>query len=175
MPEIRIPNLDRCLQILRQTPDTLRNLLALATREQLDWRPSAERWSIGMVLAHLAQVETKGFQGRFRAMLGSDRPLLPAYDQLELFRTQTQFDPYAEMARFEEARGETLALLQAMPDGAGERTGRHEELGILTVAQLLNEFAFHDLGHIRQVMELYRACVFYPEMGVYQGYYKINP
>jgi hypothetical protein len=108
-------------------------------------------------------------------MLGEDRPLLLAYDQLALFRTQTQFDPYAEMARFEEQRGETLALLQMMPDGAGERTGRHEELGILTVAQLLNEFAFHDLGHIRQVMELYRACVFYPEMGVYQGYYRINP
>ncbi len=28
-------------------------------------------------------------------------------------------------------------------------------------AQLLNEFAFHDLGHIRQVMELYRSHVFY--------------
>jgi hypothetical protein len=39
----------------------------------------------------------------------------------------------------------------------------------------LNESAFHDLGHIRQVMELYRSHVFYPEMGAYRGYYKINP
>jgi hypothetical protein len=31
------------------------------------------------------------------------------------------------------------------------------------------------LGHIRQIMELYRSCVFYPEMGVYQGYYTIKP
>jgi len=175
MPEMPIPNLDRCLQILGQTPGTLRNLLALATREQLDWRPSAERWSIGMVLAHLAHVEVSGFRSRFEAMLGWDRPLLPGYDQWALFLFGIQFDPYAEMARFEEARGETLALLEGMPDGAGERAGRHEELGTITVAQLLNEFAFHDLGHIRQVMELYRACVFYPEMGVYQGYYKINP
>jgi hypothetical protein len=79
------------------------------------------------------------------------------------------------MARFEEERGATLALLQGMPDGAGERLGQHAELGTITVAQLVNEFAFHDLGHIRQVMELYRSLVFYPEMGVYQGYYKINP
>jgi len=43
------------------------------------------------------------------------------------------------------------------------------------VAQLVNEYAFHDLGHIRQIMELYRAHVFYPEMGAYQGYYKISP
>ena len=175
MPDMRVPNADPCFRILRQTPDVLRNLLALATREQLDWRPSSERWSISMVLAHLADVETNGFRSRFDAMLAVDGPLLPAYDQLALFRPETQFDPYAEMARFEEERSGTLTLLQAMPDGAGERSGRHEELGVLTVAQLLNEFAFHDLGHIRQVMELYRSHVFYPEMGVYQGYYRINP
>lgn len=175
MPDIRVPNSERCLRVLQQTPGILRNLLSLATREQLDWRPSSERWSISIVLAHLAEVEIKGFRSRYEAMLGADQPLLRSYDQWALFRRQTQFDPYAEMARFEEERGRTLALLEGMPDGAGERSGRHEELGVITVAQLLNESAFHDLGHIRQVMELYRAHVFYPEMGVYQGYYKINP
>lgn len=175
MPDIRVPNSERCLRVLQQTPGILRNLLSLATREQLDWRPSSERWSIGMVLAHLAEVEIKGFRSRFEAMLGADRPLLPSYDQWALFRSGADFDPYAEMARFEEERGETLMLLEAMPEGAGERLGRHAELGTITVAQLLNEFAFHDLGHIRQVMELYRARVFYPEMGAYRGYYEINP
>jgi hypothetical protein len=161
--------------VLQQTPGILRNFLSLATPEQLDWQPSSERWSIGMVLAHLAEVEIAGFRNRFAAMLGAHRPLLPGHDQLALFRSGTRFDPYAEMARFEEERGATLALLQGMPDGAGERLGQHAELGTITVAQLVNEFAFHDLGHIRQVMELYRSLVFYPEMGVYQGYYKINP
>ena len=47
--------------------------------------------------------------------------------------------------------------------------------GIACIAQLVNEFAFHDLGHIRQVVELYRSHVFYPEMGAYRGYYKISP
>jgi len=160
---------------LQQTPGILRDLLSLATSEQLDWRPSAERWSISMVVAHLAEVEIQGFRNRFRAMLDADQPPLPAYDQLALFRPGTPFDPYAEMARFEELRGETLAILRELPDGVGERAGQHEELGTITVAQLLNEFAFHDLGHIRQVMELYRSHVFYPEMGAYRGYYKINP
>ena len=175
MSDTHIPNSERCLRILRQTPGVLRNLLFLATREQFDWRPSSERWSIGMVLAHLAHVEVSGFRDRFRAMLGEERPLLPGYDQWALFRAGTEFDPYAEMARFEEERGDTLTLLEAMPEGAGERAGEHAELGTITIAELVNEFAFHDLGHIRQVMELYRAHVFYPEMGVYQGYYKINP
>lgn len=176
MPDLlRVPNFGQCLRILRQTPALLRDLLALATGEQLDWRPSGERWSVAMVLAHLADVEVRGFRNRFEAMLVEEQPLLPAYDQLALFRSPTPFDPYREMARLEEQRTATLALLEGMPDGAGSRCGRHEEFGIITIAQLLNEFAFHDLGHIRQIMELYRAHVFYPEMGPYQGYYKISP
>jgi len=175
MADTRVPNSEGCLRILQQTPGILRNLLSQATREQLDWRPNPERWSIGMVMAHLAEVEIKGFRSRFEAMLGADRPRLPSYDQWALFRSRTEFDPYAEMARFEEERGETLTLLAGMPDGAGGRAGEHAELGTITVAELLNEFAFHDLGHIRQVMELYRAHVFYPEMGAYREYYKVNP
>jgi|ERR1700683_3853369 hypothetical protein len=175
MTDLQIPNAAACIQILEQTAGLLRNLLAAATREQLDWRPSAERWSITMVLAHLADVEVDGFRSRFEAMLGHDQPLLPRYDQLALFRSNPHFDPYAEMARFEEGRDQTIALLKALPGGAGERSGRHEEFGVITVAQLLNEFAFHDLGHIRQIMELYRSHVFYTVMGPYQGFYKINP
>ena len=171
----RIPNFERCLRILQQTPGVLRSLLALATPEQLNWRPNSERWSIGMVLAHLADVEIAGFRDRFEAMLGANEPVLPSYDQLALFRLEMRFDPFVEMARFEQRRGKTLALLEAMPEGAAERSGRHVDFGLITVGQLLNEFAFHDMGHIRQVMELYRAHVFYPEMGAYQAYYKINP
>jgi hypothetical protein len=175
MPDLNIPNFERCLRILQQTPDLLRNLLAPATREQLDWRPPSERWSISMVLAHLADVEVRGFRSRFETMLAADQPTLAAYDQLALFRSRTNFDPYAEMAGFVRERARTLALLKALPAGAGLRSGHHEELGLITVAQLVNEYAFHDLGHIRQIMELYRAHVFYPEMGAYQGYYKVNP
>jgi hypothetical protein len=50
------------------------------------------------------------------------RPLLQSYDQLA-----------AEMVRFEEERGATLA-----------------QLGAISVAQLLNESALHDLGHMRR-------------------------
>jgi len=108
-------------------------------------------------------------------MLEGDQPLLPRYDQLALFRAVTQFDPHAALARFAAERNATLALLGALPDGAGEQSGRHAEFGVITIAQLLNEFAFHDLGHTRQIMELYRSHVFYPEMGQYQGFYQIHP
>ncbi|MBI3665349.1 MAG: hypothetical protein HY236_03855 [Acidobacteria bacterium] len=94
---------------------------------------------------------------------------------LALFRSGAPIKGAAELEKFERERKQTVAWLRSFPSGAGERAGRHEELGTITVAQLMNEFAFHDLGHIRQVAELYRSRVFYPRMGPYQNYYKINP
>jgi hypothetical protein len=163
------------MRVLEQTPVTLRALLSNATAEELDWQPSRERWSIGMVLAHLADVEVKGFVSRFRVIAAEENPLLPPYDQLSLFRSVTKFAGMAELDKFERQRRETLAWLATLPSSAGARTGRHEELGMLTFDQLLHEFAFHDLGHIRQIMELYRSREFFPKMGVFQSYYKINP
>jgi hypothetical protein len=128
-----------------------------------------------MVLAHLASVELKGFVSRFRAIAEQNNPLLPAYDQLEQFRSGKKFDGLAELATFERERRDTLAWLDSLPASVGGRTGRHEELGVLSFNQLLNEFAFHDLGHVRQVIELYRSHAFYPNMGVFQTYYKIDP
>ena len=161
-------------RILQQTPDIVRSLLTSATAEDLDWQPSPDRWSINMVLAHLADVELKTM-GRFRAIVDQDNPLLPSYDQLELFRSGKKFDGRAELRTFEQERRDTLAWLDSLPSSVGVRAGRHEELGVLSFNQLLNEFAFHDLGHIRQVIELYRSHAFYPNMGVFQNYYKISP
>lgn len=162
-------------RILRQTPDVLRSLVANATPEDLNWQPAPDRWSISMVFAQLADVERKGFVGRFRAIAEHDNPHLSVYDQLELFRSGKKFDGLAELAAFEHERRNLLVWLESVPTSVGSRTGHHEELGVISFNQLLNEFAFHDLGHIRQVIELYRSHAFYPNMGAFQGYYTIHP
>ena len=164
------------MRILAQTPRTLQGLLTAATADDLEWQPRPDRWSIGMVLAHLADVEEKGFVSRFRAIAAEDNPHLPAYDQLALFRGNGKFDGRAELEKLAELRAQTLAWLSELPASLMARSGRHEELGgTITFGQLLHEFAFHDLGHIRQIMELYRSHAFYPKMGVFQSYYQINP
>ena len=165
----------RIADILERTPGVLGELVALATQDELDWQPAPDRWSVSMVFAHLADVEVRGFMSRFTAISEQDHPLLPSYDQLALFRPGTQFDGLAELQRFSEQRVKTLKWLEPLPASVAERRGRHEDLGDVTFGELLNEFAFHDLGHIRQVIELYRSRAFYPRMGVFQSYYKINP
>ncbi len=162
-------------QILRQTPGVLRSLVANATAEDLDWQPVPDRWSISMVLAHLADVEVKGMSRRLHSIAEENNPHLPVYDQLKLFRSGKKFGALAELARFEHERHNLLAWLDTMPASIGSRTGRHAELGVISFSELLNEFAFHDLGHIRQVVELYRSHAFYPNMGAFQSYYKVHP
>lgn len=161
--------------ILERTPDVLRGLVAHATPEELDWQPAPDRWSISMVFAHLADVEVRGFMSRFTAIATQDNPLLPSYDQLALFRPSTRFDGLAELQRFNEYRVKSLDWLKPLPASTATRCGRHEDLGEVIFGELLSEFAFHDLGHIRQVIELYRSRAFYPRMGVFQDYYRISP
>jgi hypothetical protein len=163
------------LHVLEQTPGVLRSLLGSATEEDLNWQPAPDRWSITMVLAHLHDMEGAGFRSRFQAILESDKPFLPSYDQLGLFRNGASFDGLAELAAFEHQRRITLDWLKKLPSEAAGRTGRHQQLGEISVAELLNEFAFHDLGHIRQVAEVYRSHAFYPRMGGFRSYYEIHP
>ena len=163
------------LHVLEQTPGVLRSLLSAATEEDLEWQPAPDRWSITMILAHLHDVEIAGFRSRFHAMLESDQPFLPSYDQLALFRNGASFHGVGELAAFERERRVTLDWLKKLPPEATGRKGRHQELGAISVAELLNEFAFHDLGHIRQVAEVYRSHAFYPRMGGFRNYYQIHP
>jgi hypothetical protein len=163
------------MSILEQTPLLLRNLLKDADRDILDWQPSRDRWSISMVLAHLADVEIRGFSNRFTSMAGQDNPYLPSYDQLDLFRNGKQFDGPGELDTFESRRGELLSWFRTLPASVESRTGRHEQLGTITFGELLHEVAFHDMGHIRQILELYRSRAFYPNMGAFRSYYQIHP
>ena len=52
---------------------------------------------------------------------------------------------------------------------------RHPVLGEFTLANLLNEWALHDLGHVRQLAELVRAQLYYPEIGPFQEQYALRP
>ncbi|HWQ03137.1 MAG TPA: DinB family protein, partial [Candidatus Nitrosotenuis sp.] len=68
------------VELLEQTPIIIEKILICAGRDALLWKPSAERWSISEVLAHLAEVETV-FCGRARSMVEQENPALEAYDQ----------------------------------------------------------------------------------------------
>lgn len=164
------------INVLEQTPIILEKILLGAADDVLQWKPSADRWSISEVLAHLAETEVM-FRERTRRMVEEESPALEAYDQNASYAAgnYSRHGGRENLKKFCDERDRSLSWLRYLPAASVGRSGRHAELGRITVGELMNEWAFHDLGHIRQIAELYRARAFYPKMGGFQRYSSVNP
>lgn len=162
---------------LESTPTVLRALLQGVSEEEGGWRPAPNRWSMSEVLGHLAHVESRAFRGRVERILREENPLLEPYEPEEFAAAGAYSGcSVAEgLDAFERERAVSLAFLRTVPASAMTRTGVHGKLGPVEAGHVLNEWAFHDLGHIRQVAELLRAVRFYTHLGPWQNFYTIHP
>lgn len=178
--EIQYVGFDTMLPGLDTLSSTLRVIDALIegmSRDDIAWTPAPGRWSIKEVLFHLAHVEEICFVRRGKAMLDEENPELEPYNVEEFTPADWGFDGdgLSALARLRDLRRGMLDLLEIQPATAGERAGIHRDLGPITLAELLNEWAFHDLGHIRQIAEIVRARRYHPEMGPFRPLYRVNP
>jgi hypothetical protein len=165
------------LPLLEQTPILIEKMLSAANDEQMQWKPAADRWSISEVLAHLADVEQVVFRKRIQMMLDSENPALENYDQSAAYAAgkYSGGKPRERLRSFCHERDRNLSWLRYVPPAMISRTGRHSEQGKVTIGNILNAWASHDLGHVRQIAELYRAAAFYPAMGPFQRYHMLKP
>ncbi len=165
------------LPLLEQTPILIEKMLSSANDEQMRWKPAADRWSISEVLAHLADVEQVVFRKRIQMMLDSENPSLENYDQNAAYAAgkYSGGKPRERLRSFSHERDRSLSWLRYVPPVMISRTGQHSELGKVTIGNVLNAWASHDLGHVRQIAELYRAIAFYPSMGPFERYYTLKP
>jgi len=162
---------------LALTPDIIRALLTGVSAEQANWKPKPDRFSIAELLEHLSHVEAHCFRVRFDEALAQDNPAVGPYDQNAFYAQGTYSDRDAEesMAHWEEQRENNVEFLRGLEPEHLKRTARHTVLGQFTMENMLNEWALHDLGHIRQMAELVRAQLYFPELGPFQAEYALKP
>ena len=161
------------VSLLEKTPAILETLLRDVPTETLDWKPAPDRWSITEVLAHLLAIEQL-YGDRARRIVVDNNPTLAKYlepDEAHLGRKTTN----QYLREFVTLRKANYFFWHGVPSSAASRTGVHPEMGTITLLQLLNELANHDLGHLRQIAELYRAKAFYPQAGPFQRYSNPKP
>jgi hypothetical protein len=79
-------NLDSVRKTLANTPEILRQILAGVSREQMDWKASAERWAISEILTHLIVVDEQVAGLRAKRIFLEDNPRLASYDQIEAYQ-----------------------------------------------------------------------------------------
>lgn len=164
------------LSLLEKTPILLETMLRDLPDELLHWKPAPDRWSIAEVLGHLGDIEMV-YADRTRRMVTEEGPSLQKYDAAATVVAGDYVRGPARdnLAFFLKMRRATVVLLRSIPADSGEREARHSELGKITLHQMLSEWASHDLGHIRQIAELYRAHAFHPYSGPFQKYSKPKP
>jgi hypothetical protein len=162
---------------LAATPELLRLLMGGVSDEDARWKPAPDRWSIAEVLEHLSHLEGRCFRIRFDRMMVENNAEVEPYDTEAWAAEGAYSNREAEesFAHWEEQRDDNVEFLRGLDASVLRRTARHPKLGTITAGELLNEWAFHDLGHVRQIAELVRARIYYPQTGPFQSESVVHP
>jgi hypothetical protein len=171
MPDNALP----CLDLLAATPGILRLLMREISDADARWKPSPDRFSIAEVLAHLSHSEGNCYRLRLDRFLAEDLPILEPDDAQMWLDRYRDANPDAEFDGFEAQRETNVKFLRGLPASAGDRAAMHKELGEVTLAQMLHEWALHDLGHVRQIAELVRARKYAAGAGPFGKSYRLKP
>ena len=167
--------LDHATDILRRTPATLNALLRHLPQEWIVSNEGAETWSVFDVVGHLIQGEETDWIPRARIILehGESGTFEP-FDRFAMFERSRGKSLSDLLDRFEQLRSESLQELEKMnlrPEML-EKRGRHPELGVVTLGQLLSTWVVHDLGHIGQITRV-MAKQYSEAVGVWQAYLSV--
>jgi hypothetical protein len=142
-------NLIPCAQsVLRTTPQRWISLAGTLPPELLLRTPATGEWSAIDCLQHLVDTERTVFPARITHLLrGED---FPGFNP-DKERSRPGGVPPAELAgEFYRLRKGSLALLDRVVAADLKRKARHQELGTVTMGELIHQWAGHDLMHTVQ-------------------------
>lgn len=140
--------LEQVQAILSTTPERWQRLVSTLPVDLLTRPAASGEWSAINCLQHLLDVERVLYPVRVHAFLtGKDFNDFDPQKQLASAEPQT---PEQLVAAFVRARQENLALIKQVKDEDLERTAQHPKFGTVTLAQMLQSWAAHDLNHTIQ-------------------------
>ena len=156
--------LDEATAILSRTPATVDALLRGLPDGWIAANEGGTTWSPFDVVGHLIHGEQADWVPRAKIILehGEARP----------------FDKFNRLAQFEESAGRTLPELLDelaslhLTDAALDKRGRHPELGVVTLRQLLSTWVAHDLDHVVQISRVL-ARQYTDEVGPWRAYLRV--
>jgi len=149
---------DDPVEVLRATPERLRERLAEFPADRLRTPEAPGKWSGFMVFAHLADTELVA-SFRLRMILAHDRPVLTAYDQ-DFWANRLHYDrttPEENLDRFSALRRANVHLFANATAEELARVGLHGERGEESVDRLMRLAAGHDRAHLRQLARIREA------------------
>jgi hypothetical protein len=142
----------RYVELLKGTARDLVSLVSGADGPSLRREPGFREWSAATTLAHLADAELV-YAVRLRMVVADDKPLLTAFDEnawAERFGALDP-DPRESVQRWRTVRESNVRLLESLAPAEWDRTGMHQERGVMSVAAIAKLLTEHDKGHLDQI------------------------
>lgn len=149
--------MNETVSLLARTPAVLDALLRNLPELWTHRNEGDDTWTAFDVVGHLIHGEKTDWLPRARMILqhGESRPF-ERFDRLAQQRDSAGKSLPQLLDEFAELRAQNLLALASLnlSDDDLARRGRHPELGIVTLGQLLATWAVHDLTHLHQLSRI---------------------
>ena len=146
------------IAVLRATAPALERVVDTTPHHVLVRPEAPGKWSMGEVLAHLADSDLV-WGWRLRLIFAQDRPPLTGYDQ-DAWASRLGYadsDPRDSVVMFSILRRTNLRLIgRATPEDL-QRVGVHVERGEESLAHHIKLYAGHDILHLNQIERIRQA------------------
>ena len=168
-------DLPETLDILGRTPAVVDALLRGISESWHAVNEGPDTWSAFDVVGHLIHGEETDWVPRARIILehGEDRPFEP-FDRFAQLNRFAGWSLDQLLDRFAELRQANLEIVRSwrLTDAQLALPGRHPELGLVSLRELLATWAVHDLNHIAQIVRV-MAKRYTEEVGAWRAYLSI--
>jgi hypothetical protein len=167
--------MEEAVAILSRTPATLDAMLRGLPDGWITAREGGETWSPFDVIGHLIHGEQTDWVPRAKIILqhGESRAF-EKFDRFAQFEATKGRTLASLLDEFAALRRDTLQELAALnvTEADLDRRGRHPELGVVTLRQLLATWVAHDLDHVVQISRTI-ARQYSDEVGPWRAYLRI--
>jgi hypothetical protein len=150
----------RHLEAAERSPKEIAAAVSGLPDKVLRYKPSADRWCVLEVLAHLADVEIV-YGYRLRQMLADEKPVIAPMDQDAWARNLGYMNgaPAELIAFYGLARHHNLRILRPLQTADLHKSAYHPEMQRqTTVAEIVERMGGHGAGHLAQIEELKKAA-----------------
>ena len=140
------------LKVQAATAKKLAKLIDGVSPAKLRKRPAPDKWSVGEILAHMADAELVG-GFRMRLILGAPGTPIAAFDQ-DAWVTSGHYDKRdarKSLEQFRAVREANISLLKSLTPEQWKHYGMHSERGQETIEHIARMFAGHDVNHMKQI------------------------
>ena len=165
----------KALEILEQTPDTLKSLLSNLSNEWIFNNEGNDTWSSFNIIGHLIHGEETDWITRTKIILSSetDRKFqhFDRFAQNERFKNNSLAELLILFKKLRKINIENFRQMEVNNSMLGKK-GVHPEFGEVTLKELLAAWVVHDLNHIGQIVRV-MSKQYSEEVGPFKKYLPI--